>query len=290
MIQIEQDIYIEDTFKGVTVGGLIFPHGTIMIDAPLRVEEGRAWQSMLLNQRRGSNRLLVLLDAHPDRTLGSRGMDCTILAHKNTSEVFRQRPMIFKGFNQESGAVWETYTEAIGMRWAIPDITFSDQMCMHWGGAELILEYHPGPSSGSIWAIIPDLQIIFVGDAVVINQPVFLEDADLDQWLASLELLKSDYKSYRIISSRGGITDITGVRAQIRYINRIKKGLDKLADQGAQPESTGKLVNQLLRGLSFPDEWRDVYAQRLKHGLMYYYMTHYDVANVELDEQEEDAE
>ena len=290
MIQIEQDIFIEDTFKGVTVGGLVFPHGTIMIDAPLRVEEGRAWQSMLLNRRRGSNRLLVLLDAHPDRTLGSRSMDCTILAHKNTSDVFRQRPMIFKGFNQESGAVWETYTEAIGMRWAIPDITFSNQMCMHWGGPDLLLEYYPGPSSGSIWAIIPDLQIVFVGDTVALNQPIFLEDADLEQWLEALEVLKSDYKNYRIISARGGITDISAVRAQMRYINRIKKGLDRLADQGAQPESTVKMVNPLLRGLSFPDEWRAVYAQRLKHGLMHYYTTHYDIADVEIDEQKGEVE
>jgi len=276
MQQLERGILFEDQYLGVTVGGLVFPHGTIMIDAPLRLEDGRLWHSMLLNQRRGSNRLLVLLDSHPDRSLGARAMESTILAHQAAGEVFRDRPMIFKGVNPDSGAVWERYNEAIGMRWTVPDITFSDRITLHWGGPEVFIEHHPGPSAGAIWVIVPELKIIFVGDTITIEQPVFLEDADLDAWLEALEVLKSTYSDYQIICGRGGIADITAIRAQIRYLKRIVRGMEKLADSSAPPDGTSKMIAPLLRTLSYSHEWHDLYGQRLRHGLYKYYALHYD--------------
>ncbi len=183
MQQIERGIYYEDGYLGVTLGGLVFSHGTIMIDAPLRADEARSWRSALLNQRGGSNRLLINLDAHPDRTLGARSMECTIVAHQKIADVFRNRPTIFKGQNIETGSIWENYTDAIGVRWANPDITFTDRMSLHWGGPEVVIEHHPGPSIGATWVLIPETKVVFIGDAVVLEQPPFLANADLIAWL-----------------------------------------------------------------------------------------------------------
>ncbi len=128
MQQIERGIIFEDSYLGVTVGGIASSQGTIMIDAPLRPEDTRSWRSALLNQRGGSSRLLVHLDAHPDRTLGARSLDCTIVAQQKTAQVFRNRPTVFKGQNAQTGAAWEVYSEAVGIRWATPDITFTQKM------------------------------------------------------------------------------------------------------------------------------------------------------------------
>ena len=86
MQQIDPGIYYEDSYLGVTLGALIMPRGTIMIDAPLRGEDARSWRSVLISQRSGPNRLLVNLDTHPDRTLGARAMECPIVAHKHTAQ------------------------------------------------------------------------------------------------------------------------------------------------------------------------------------------------------------
>ena len=288
MRQIERGILYEDGYLGVTVAGMVFPHGTIMIDAPIRLEDANAWRSHLMNQRRGSNRLLILLDSHPDRALGARTMDSTILAHQNTAEVFRTRPMIFKGINVESGAIWEIYNEAIGMRWAMPDITFSDQISLHWGGPEVSLEHHPGPSPGSSWVIIPEYQIVFIGDAVVIDQPVFLADADLDEWIESLEELRSSYKNYQLISGRGGLSDINAVQVQIKYLRKIKRGLERLANRDADPDETEKLLPSLLSDLNFTPNWHELYEQRLRHGLRAYYQRVYMPKSIQEDSRIED--
>jgi hypothetical protein len=96
MQEITRGIYYETAYSGVTLGAILLPQGTVMIDAPLRAEDGRSWRSALNYLGGNSNRLLVNLDAHPDRTLGSRVMDCTIIAHQKTAQVFRGRPSVFR--------------------------------------------------------------------------------------------------------------------------------------------------------------------------------------------------
>lgn len=272
MQQIEQNVYFEDMYLGVTLGALVFPHGTIMIDAPLRTEDARSWRSILMNQRGGPSRLLVYLDAHPDRTLGARVLDTTILAHKETAEVFNNRPMIFKGYSVETGAVWELYGDAIGLRWAAPDITFSDRMSIHWSDIEVVLQHQPGPTPGSIWVIVPERQVVFVGDTIFSNQPPFLADADMLSWLHSLDVLMHSYRDYTIISSRCGIVDMEDIRRSKRILQKISKRLDGLEKRNAEPESVGKLVKPLMAEFEVDDSLREYYATRLYHGLFQYFL------------------
>jgi len=279
MHQIEPGILYEDSYFGVTLGALISPSGVIMIDAPLRGEEARAWRTTLLNQRGGINRVLVCLDAHPDRTLGARALESTIIAHQNTALVFRNRPTIFKGQSPESGSDWETSSDSIGIRWASPDVTFSEKMTLHWGNVDVILEHHPGPMPGSLWISIPDSKVIFVGDAVLVNQPPFLAYADLESWVTSLEHLVRGYKDYFIVSGRGGPVTIKEVRAHIRFLKSVLDGFEKLNRKDSAPEAVENLVNPLLKAYVLDNELRERYAQRLRYGLIQCYARRYRSTN-----------
>ena len=278
MRQIQRGIFFEDSYLGVTLGGLVFSHGTIMIDAPLRIEDACSWRSLLLNQRGGSNRLLVNLDAHPDRTLGARSLECAIVTHQKAANVFRTRTSIFKGQSMEMGAIWEDYDDAIGLRWANPDITFSDAMALHWGGPEVVLENHPGPSIGAIWAIIPEEKVVFIGDAVVIDQPPFLAEAEIPAWLETLDYLEHSYRDYMIIGSRNGLVTIEQVQAQKAYLLTTQQLIQEYIDTKDQPEVMEELIPELLKGLSFPNRWREKYRQRLRYGLYQYHSRHYGSA------------
>jgi glyoxylase-like metal-dependent hydrolase (beta-lactamase superfamily II) len=290
MQQIKRGIYYEDAYLGVTLGALVFSHGTIMIDAPLRPEDARSWRAALLNQRGGTNRMLVCLDAHLDRTLGARALDTTIVAHQKTAQVFRNRPTIFKGQSAESGAEWETYNDAIGTRWASPDITFSNRLSLHWGGPEVILEHHPGPTNGAIWASLPAEKIIFVGDAVQPDQPPFLANADLTSWIESLDILLRQYRDYLPVSGRGGPASYEAVRAQHRLLKTIARGMEKLAKRNAMPEATEDIIPSILSDIDFPPDRHEQYTQRLRSGLYQYFARHYRptsaVEPVQFDETE----
>ncbi len=275
MQQIKNGIYYETTYLGVTLGALVFPYGTILIDAPLRPEDARAWRSSLLNQRGASNRVLVSLDAHLDRTLGARAMDCSIIAHIKTAQIYRNRPTIFKGQNSDSGSEWEAYNEAIGTRWSSPDITFTDRMVLHWGGPEVALEHHAGPAAGSVWVLIPDEEVIFVGDTITPNQPPFLASAELPEWFESVDLLLEKYQNFTIVSGRGGPVTLDSVRLQRKFLAGVDQRLENLARENAAPEASESIIPDLLRDLDLPEDRHEQYIQRLRSGLYQYYTRRY---------------
>lgn len=279
MQQIHKNIFIENSFLGVTLGGLVFPHGCIMIDAPLRAEDARAWRSMLFAQRSGGSRLLINLDAHPDRTLGARAMDCPILAHQKAANLFRNRPAVFKGQTVETGAAWEDYGDSVGMRWGTPDLTFTHTMSFNWGGAEILLESHAGPSQGAIWVIIPDEKVVFVGDAVVLGQPPFLAGADIVDWLDSLDTLLSTYRDYTIISGRGGLAPTQSILAQHALLKNTLRGFERLAKRSASADATEDLIPGLMADYKFSPGLEQKYLQRLRHGLYQYYARRYRPAS-----------
>ena len=132
MQELAQHVYIETAYAGVTLGAINWSHGLILIDCPFRAEDVRSWRSALLNLGGGVDRLLINLDAHLDRTLGTRSMDCTVLGHDKMAGVFRNRPVTFKAQGSETGAEWELYNGLGSIRWAPPEITFTDQMVIHW--------------------------------------------------------------------------------------------------------------------------------------------------------------
>lgn len=275
MQQIKSGILYEDSYLGVTLGAIVLHQGVVIVDAPLRADDARSWRSTLINQHGGPNRLLVSLDSHPDRTLGARAMECTMVAHQETALAFQNRPTIFKGQTLESGAVWETYSDAIGMRWTYPDITFSKQMSLHWGTVEVILKHQPGPTPGSLWVVIPDERVIFVGDTVLINQPPFLAQARLDDWLESLDMLLKPYRDYIIVSGRGGPVGMEDIRSLKKLLQRISKRMEKLAGRGAPPEAMNDMVASLMSGFKSRTGLRDLYAHRLMYGLYQCYARRY---------------
>ncbi len=275
MQQIERGIYIENSYPGVTLGAILLPLGTILVDAPLRAEDARAWLNLLYSMGGKPNRVLVNLDAHPDRSLGARSMECTIIAHQKTAQVFRGRPSVFKGQNAESGAEWESYDDMVGTRWAMPDITFTHQVILHWGEQDISIEYHAGPAPGGTWVVVPSARVVFVGDVVMLNQPPFLTNADIPAWIETLDLLLDQYRDYAIISGRGGAITSETIKAQQRHLKSILKGLDRMVKRNAPPVDIEHLIPNLLSDLSFPAELHDQYYQRYRHGLFQYYARRY---------------
>lgn len=276
MQAIAKDIYISNEYPGATLGVINLPLGLIQIDAPPAPEDGRAWRAALLNMGGSSDRLLVNLDAHPDRTLGDRAMDCTVVAQEKTAHVFRTRPSTFKAQGEETGADWETVPGMGNIRWVPPEITFSHQMFIHWGDLPVLLEHHPGPTSGAAWVILQDLKIVFVGDAVLKNQPPFLAGADIPVWLTTLKLLLSPaYRNWLVVSGRGGVVAAEAIRAQKDYLEHVLTKVEKLAKKKSSPEAVENLVAPLLNPFKIPASQMHKYSRRLRYGLHRYYARHY---------------
>jgi glyoxylase-like metal-dependent hydrolase (beta-lactamase superfamily II) len=276
MQAIHNDVFIEDSYPGVTLGVIARPRGLIQLDSPPAPEDGRSWRASLMNLNSGHERVLINIDSHPDRTFGARGMDCTIIANEKTAAIFRARPSTFKAQGDETGADWESIPGLGSVRWAAPEISFDQQLTLYWGESPVVLESHPGPTAGAIWVILPEEKIVFVGDAVLKHQPPFLANANLDQWLESLDVLLSPvYKGYTVVSGRGGVVTTAMVKAQYELTELINDKLYKLATKKSPASATDKLVESLSSGFKASTARHKQFSSRLRYGLQHYYARHY---------------
>lgn len=276
MDAIAKNVYIEERYLGVTLGVIVQTRGLIQIDAPPSPEDGRTWRASLMGMGNGPERILINLDAHPDRTLGVRAMDCTVIAHEKTAQAFRNRPNTFKAQGDETGANWEAIPGLGSVRWAPPEISFVEKITIHWSDTPILLESRPGPSSGAIWVTLPEEKVVFVGDAVLKGQPPFLAHADLPAWIEALKiLLEPEYKGFNIVSSRGGVVTQQIVRSQIDILKRIYDKVDKLAKKKPANPATDKLADAVLKDFKAPAARQRQYLQRLRYGLQHYYARHY---------------
>jgi cyclase len=276
MEEIAKNVYIEDRFLGVTLGVISQPRGLVQIDAPPSPDDARSWRAALMGMGNGPERVLINLDAHPDRTLGVRAMDCTVIAHERTAQAFRNRPNTFKAQGDETGANWESIPGLGSVRWAPPEISFMEQLTLHWGDTLILLESHPGPTPGAIWVILPEEKVVFVGDAVLKGQPPFLAYAELPAWIETLKLLlEPAYKGFTVVSGRGGVVTTQAIRSQVDLLKRIHDRMEKITKNKNTTVATDKLADQLLKSFKAPAARQRQYLQRLRYGLRHYFVRQY---------------
>ncbi len=276
MDSISKQVFIEEQYPGVTLGVICNSQGLVLIDAPPSPEDARSWRAALMGLGGGPERILINLDPHPDRTVGVRAMDCSVIAHEKTAQVFRNRPNIFKAQGDDTGADWESIPGLTGIRWVTPEISFTHTMTLHWDNMPILLETHPGPHPGAIWVILPEEKIVFVGDAVLKNQPPFLAHANLPSWIESLTRLQSkEFSDYTVISGRDGVIPAAILKSQADFIKDLHKRLEKLSQKKQKPDMTESLVQPLLSSFKVPASRQKQFSHRLRYGLRHYYARHY---------------
>ncbi len=275
MEKIVEGVFIEDQYPGVVVGAVPVGDGVLLIDAPLRPDDGRSWLATLRGLKGGSDRLLVYLDSHADRTLGGRVLESTIIAHEVVYQEFENRPSVFKALIPETGTAWEMCTGLSGIRWVGPHIAFSQSANLAWKEKNILLEHHPGPEDGASWVCLPEDKVLFVGDLVTVSQPPFLGGADLPVWEESLNLLLKEYKSFIKISSRDGVVTDRHVKDMAKFISGVHKQFARMARRRSKPKNTEKMVEKLLDSFDYEPRFHNHYYQRLQHGLLECYNNRY---------------
>ncbi len=277
MQEIVDRVFIETHYPGVTLGAISREHGLVLVDSPFRQDDTRSWRSSLLNLGGGVARILVQMDAHIDRSMGAKAMECTILSQIEAANVFQNRPASIKAQTVDAGAEWENYNGLGSIRWGTPHITFSDHMTLHWDENPIELDYKPGIADGSIWVDLPVEKVLFVGDAVVSKQTPFLGEADLPTWIEHLKSLFVDkYQEYFFVSGRSGLVTMEDVHNQVEFLTEMNEKVQELAGQKSSLDAIGRLVPDLMKKLTnIPPKQYELHEKRLTYGLQMYYAQRY---------------
>lgn len=277
MKQIAENIIIETEYVGVTLGAIIQHDRVIYIDAPLLPEHARLWR-IAATARKKIPQQIILMDAHHDRTIGSRYLECTIIAQERTLSIYQNRPVTFKPISQNSGSVWETIKIQNGFRWIYPEIVFSQRMDLHQSELHIDLQYHPGPSAGSTWVEIPARKVIFIGDTVISGQVPFLHSAEIGPWLNALDELENRYdEGNLIVGGRSGLIDKDEIKAMRGFLLKTQDCLTDYAACNETDERIDSLIPQLGIDNFFKVKKEDkgLMIERLSYGLHHYFRTNY---------------
>ncbi len=271
MQEITPGIFVQKDYPGIVLGAVDWPHGLVMIDSPIRMEDIRNWRSSLLNLNSGMNRQLICLDSHLDRTIGARSMECNVIGHELIGQTFRNRPVTLKAQAINTGAEWEHLDNLPTARWVLPEITFTESMQLQADDYTIHLIHKPGPAPDSLWVTFPTQGVVFIGDTVAINQPPFLAQADIPLWVLNLkELLANPYKNHLIVCSRGGLVAVEQVREQIRFLEKAQKTLDGLGKKQVSVSDIDHAARGLMKAIDFPAKKEHMYLDRLRYGLQQY--------------------
>lgn len=277
MKQIAENIIIETEYVGVTLGAIVQSDRVIYIDAPLLPEHARLWR-IAATGRRKIPQQVILLDAHHDRTIGSRYLECTIIAHEQVHWIYQNRPVTFKPISQNSGSVWETLNIQNGFRWIYPEIVFSQCLDLHQSELHIDLESHPGPSAGASWVVVPARKVIFAGDALISGQVPFLHSADLGTWLNTLNEMEDRYnEGYQIVGGRSGLAEKQDIHAMRAFLQRTQECLNDYAACSETDERIDSLIPRLEMDSFFriKNEDKGQMIERLSYGLHHYFRKNY---------------
>ncbi|HMK08396.1 MAG TPA: MBL fold metallo-hydrolase, partial [Anaerolineales bacterium] len=178
MREIAKNVFLQEGYPGVRLGAVVVDGSALLIDSPLRIEDGREWMAEIGSRARP--RYLVLLDDHPDRVYGARGFDLSLLAQTQAREAIAAWPDPVRATTHLQGAEADRLKRVSGLGRAIPHIGFDHELEIQLGSQTVRLLHRPGPRPGSAWVVLPWARVVFVGDTVWRQEPPYLGEARLE--------------------------------------------------------------------------------------------------------------
>jgi glyoxylase-like metal-dependent hydrolase (beta-lactamase superfamily II) len=276
MRKVTSDVHIENKFPAVYLGLIVVNGKTLLIDCPIRLEDGRSWMQEVLEY--GEPAYTVLLDHHPDRVVGARDSIMPLVGHTLTSQIIAAKSDSFKGSAHPIGAETDRLKRVTGVSRSIPNLTFSDKMTIRLSGGEIEVWHRPGPMEGSIWVVFHRQEVLFIGDAVMVDEPPFIGESNIPAWLETLDDLRSEeFRSYHLISSRQGKVDREEINTMARFLRKVQLRMEHLEGMDDPEAGFDKYAQELLDDFPLSGPRHDRAYLRLRVGFEDLYQKLYQV-------------
>lgn len=271
MKQIAPNIYVEEGYRGVTVGCIVTPSGPICIDSPMLPADARDWRAKLDQLSSKPVRFVVLTDAARERILSVQYLGGMVVAHdatwekiKNLGEAFRQQAADTVA-PCSADAVTEVTSD---LRLVLPQITFTKTMVIHNGSTPIVLQHVGGATPGSIWVHLPQQNVLFMGDLATIKTHPVVAEADLATWLDLLAQVQAkDFPAKHIVPGRGSPGAKASLKPMMDYLQAMRSRVQSLIRARRPKADTAQLVPEFLEYFPVADQDRDRVQRCIKAGL-----------------------
>jgi len=154
-------------------------------------------------------------------------------------------------------------------------------MRVHIGERTVLFLHRPGPTPGAIWMVLPEAKVVFIGDAVTVKEPPYFGNANIDQWLESLDDLRgARFRAYKFVSGRDGLVKRSDVNDMARFLRRIPNRIQDFAKRGGSPELADGYAKELIASFTKVQSARaDTCMLRLKASVIHLHSKMYPSEN-----------
>jgi cyclase len=224
MKEISPGIFIETDHRGANYAGIITDVGVIVIDTPMVPDRARAFRDELMRRSGGKPFLYVInTDHHRGHILGNQYFQPTpVVAHeqawkhmKGYGDNFKQR--VIDSFKKEP----EIQAQFTDIQIIVPKITFSHRLDIVRGGRDLRIIRIGGHTAATSVIWLPNESILFVGDAVWVDQHPYMAQANSKEWLDGLTYIRK-FKADQIVPGRGPICGREATERMSEYIRFMR--------------------------------------------------------------------
>jgi cyclase len=275
MKQIAPHIYVNDDYRGVTVGCIVTDAGVICIDSPTLPADARDWREQIATLSPKPVRFVVLTDANRDRLLGVQYLGGTVVAHEDAwekirsfSETCRQQPadsLVPCGVDAQNAADW---------RIALPQITFTDQLVLFHGDIPVVIQHVGGVTPGSVWVHLSQQSVLFTGDLVTPNVHPLAAEADLATWLDVLKQVQDKkFPAKLIVPGRGSPCRKAALQPTAQYLRTMRTRVQAHIRSRKPRADLALLASEFLKRYPVADDDLDCVQRRIRAGLDHIYDT-----------------
>jgi cyclase len=187
MQQLTKNVFVETCIRGCNHGFVTTSDGIVMIDSPHKPSDALKLKAEIA--RRGGNlRYIINTEPHGDHWTGNAFFDAPVIAHEGVRRRIQETDLAehvarVATFGPDEPALLHGY------RPNAPVITFKQGMTLHVGDHTFEMIHMPGHTMYQAAICIKEEGVVFTSDNIFHKVHTWLQEANPDLWLISLENL-----------------------------------------------------------------------------------------------------
>lgn len=244
MREISPGVYVETDQRGANYGAILSDEGAVIIDTPIVPKQAVAFRDDLRKMTGGRPFLYIInTDHHRGHIVGNQFfMPTPVVAHdiawkhmKGYGDNFKQR--VVDSFKKEP----EVQAQFTNIQIVVPKITFSHRLDIVRGGRDLRIIKIGGHTAATSVIWLPNERILFVGDAVWVDQHPYMAQANSKEWLDGLTYIRK-FKADQIVPGRGPVCGRDATERMSEYIRYMRARVRTFHRQNKSKQETIQTV------------------------------------------------
>lgn len=239
MEQLTRNLFIETRMRGANHGFVVTTEGVVLIDTPHKPSDALKLKSEIA--KHGPVRYILNTEPHGDHWTGNAYFDAPVIAHAGVRRRILQTDMEehvarVAAFGPNEPALLAGYHANA------PVLTFESGMTLHVGNHTFEMIHMPGHTASQAAICIKEEGTVFTSDNIFHKCHTWLQEADPDAWLKSLESLRRlDEEVF--VPGHGEICGKSYLDEQAAFIEEWKHYVKSAIDRGmTKDEAVSRLT------------------------------------------------